>query len=445
MSSRRGSLWRCRACFAHNPQGQGCCGQCGSAYIPNLRQILSQERAQPYFTPLWGKGKGWDGNGGKGMGKGASFGKGNGKGDGKGWYHGKGHGPSPHNSFQFPPPVGGGGKGGVPPTPPPTTGWRKAHQASARAAKDAAAAARLAAGADGMDVTDSEVGSQNASDLFGASRHNRRLASEVQGVCPEAASKLEAAADLLFQRGQDAMPLAQQVASLEKKVGAKIKETETIRGQMVSLHLRLEQVGMEGAVLEKQLDEAKAKLVAAPAAPSPPPAAPPMDLQAIMNFMRTFSTMLPQDMGGGFASCLDHIETVAAAQGPPLAPPTLPPPGKAGDGVVDPSAGPALTSPTPLGSAGGADSALALEAPTILAASVVDVEAEAAAASAAVAAAHASGSAASGPGRGSKVGTSSRARSRTHSPAANANAYIRDGKRYFSDFAERAGLDDDNL
>ena len=173
--------------------------------------------------------------------------------------------------------------------------------------------------------------------------------------------------------------------------------------------------------------------------------------------------MLPQDMGGGFASCLDHIETVAVAQSPPLAPPTLPPPGKAGDGVVDPSAGPALTSPTPLGSAGGADSALALEAPTILAASVVDVEAEAAAAaSAAAAAAHASGSAASGPGRGSKVGTSSRARSRTHSPGvrmsgkapasgmenspeAIAAAFVRDGKRYFSDYAERAGLGDDNL
>ncbi len=248
------------------------------------------------------------------------------------------------------------------------------------------------------------------------------------------------------------MPLAQQVASLERKIVAKIKEMETLKSQMVSLHLRHEQVGVEGAVLQKQLDEAKAKLVAAPAAPSPPPAAPPMDLQAIMNFMRTFSLMLPQDLGGGFASCLDHIETVAAAQGPPLAPPTLPPPGKAGDGVVDPSAGPALTSPTPPGSAGGADSALALEAPTIPAASVVDVEAKAAAASAAVAAAHASGSAASGPGRGSKVGTSSRARSRTHSPATSlrtrvsgkapapdaenspeaiAAAFVRDGKRYF--------------
>ncbi len=348
------------------------------------------------------------------MGKGASFGKGNGKGDGKGWSHGKGHGPSLHNSFQFPPPGGGSGKGGVPPTPLPTTGWRKAHQASARAAKDAAAAARLAAGADGMDVTDSEVGSQNASDLFGASRHNRRLASEVQGVCPEAASKLEAAANLLFQRGQDAMPLAQQVASLEKKAQAKIKETETIRGQMVSLHLRLEQVGMEGAVLEKQLNEAKAKLAVAPAAPSPPPATPPMDFQAVMNFMRTFSGMLPQDMGGGFASCLDHIEAVAVAQGPPLAAPTLPPPGRAGDGVVDPSAGPALTSPTPPGSAGGADSALALLAPTDQAAAVVDVEADAA--SAATSAAHASGSAASGPGR------STRGRSRTHSPATSSRS-----------------------
>ena len=74
----RGSLWRCRACFFRNPVGQGCCGQCGSAFIPNLRQILSQERAQPYFTPMWGKGIGWDGKAVEGKGKGAFLERGKG-------------------------------------------------------------------------------------------------------------------------------------------------------------------------------------------------------------------------------------------------------------------------------------------------------------------------------------------------------------------------------
>ncbi len=44
--------------------------------------------------------------------------------------------------------------------------------------------------------------------FFGASRHNRRSAQEVKGVCPEVAMKLEAAANQLFQRGHEAMPLA---------------------------------------------------------------------------------------------------------------------------------------------------------------------------------------------------------------------------------------------
>ena len=121
-----------------------------------------------------------------------------------------------------------------------------------------------------MDVTDSEAESQRPGVFFGASRHNRRLASEVKDVCPEAAVKLEAAANQPFQRGHDVLPLAQQVSSLEKKVAAKIKEAETIRGQMASLNLRLEAIGGEGAALEQQLNLARAKLAAAPMASRPP-------------------------------------------------------------------------------------------------------------------------------------------------------------------------------
>ena len=393
------------------------------------------------------------------MAKGAPLGKGKGKGEVKGWSFG----PSPHDSFPFPPPGGGGGKG-----PPSPAGWRKAHQASVRAAKDAEAAARLAASTDAMDTAESDVGSQNPGVLFGASRHNRRLASEVKAVNPEAASKLTASADLLFQRGQDAMPLAQQVASLERKLAAKVKEFDSVTNQLVAMHVRREQVGVEGAVLQKQLDVVKAKLVAAHAAPSPPPATPVMDVKAIMDFMKAFSSTLSQEVGSGFVAALNHIETVVAAQAAPLAAPAMPPPGRVGDVAVEVPLSPAVESPAPLGCAGGADAAVTLEAPTIMAASVIDLEAEAAiaaaaSASAAAAAAQAPGNAvASGQGRWSQAGPS-RARSRTHSPAsmrsrvsgkapapsgvesspeAAAAAIIGDGKRYFSDYAERAGLDD---
>ena len=61
-------------------------------------------------------------------------------------------------------------------------------------------------------------------------------------MCPEAANSLEASANQLFQRGHAALPLAQQVSSLEKKVEAKIREAERIREQLASLNLRLEAV-----------------------------------------------------------------------------------------------------------------------------------------------------------------------------------------------------------
>ncbi len=386
--------------------------------------------------------------------------KGKGKGEEKGGFHGKGYGPALRNPFPFPPPSGGGGKGGAPPASATATGWRKTHQASVRAAKDAAAAARLAAGADAMETVDSDAGSQCPGDYFGASRHNRRLASEVKAYNPEAASKLDAAADVLYQRGQEAMPPAQQVATLEKRVEAKCREVDAIHGKMASLQAQLQQVNKEGSLLVKQLEEAKAKLAAAPiGGPLVPPAAPAMNAQAVMSFMRAFAATLSQDAGGAFGTALDHIEQIFSSQEVPLPAPAGPPPGRAGDGAADPSADSALSlalvSPAPLGSA----------VPVVT--PVVDVEAAAAPA----AAVPASASVATGPplggaasGRGSQIGRSSRGRSRTHSPTVSlrtrvsgksaapggengaeavAAAFIRDGKRYFSDFAERAGLGDD--
>jgi len=219
-----------------------------------------------------------------------------------------------------------------------------------------------------------------------------------------------------FPTGHEAMPLAQQVASLEKKVAAKIKEAETIRGQMASLNVRLEVIGGEGAALEQQLSLAKAKLATAPTPARPPPASPSFDIQAVMNFMRDLSGMLPPEMGGSFATCLDHIQRVSVGpvteEPAPMDVGSTPPCGADALSMGFPLPPPALP---PAGRAGGADSAPTPLAPaaSLEPAEVVDLEAETYPSSTAVASAV--GSATSGfqnifgPVRGRAAGSSSRA------------------------------------
>ena len=97
-------------------------------------------------------------------------------------------------------------------------------------------------------------------------------------------------------------------------------------------------------MLAKQLEEAKAKLAAAPTGgPLVPPAAPAMNVQAVMSFMRAFAATLSQDAGGAFGTALDHIEQIFSSQEVPLPAPAGPPPGRAGDGAADPSADSALS------------------------------------------------------------------------------------------------------
>ncbi len=287
--------------------------------------------------------------------------------------------------------------------------------------------------------------------------------------------KLEAVANQLFQRGHDALPLAQQVSSLEKKVAAKIKEAETIRGQLASLNLRLEAICGEGVALEQQLGLAKAKLAAAPAPSCPPPAASPLSMPAVMDFMRHLSGMLPPEMGGAFSTCLDHIQRGSAVEAVeeepapmevgfsplagahalsaasanfPLPLPSLPPPGRSGD---------AISAPAPLASAAGLGAAV-VAAEVAVGPSPLIV--------APVAGSAVAGSQSSfGPARERVSGSSSRVapfpegrdgeedsylsvRSRTHPPGTRmtgkapssdhgdraedvAAAFIRDGKRYF--------------
>ncbi len=213
--------------------------------------------------------------------------------------------------------------------------------------------------------------------------------------------------------------------------------------------------------LEQQLDLARAKLAAA-LTPTRPVQSTQPSLDAVMEIMRHVSGLLPPDMEGSFVTCLDHIRRVStveevlapmeevsgppgAAEAPPTAfplpPPALPPPGVAG---VAPPAGTGAVDFVEAAGPGAPSGALGDGA-------VV------------------------GPVRGRASGSSSRVgpfsaendgedasfistRSRSHPPGARmrgkapssdqggrtediAAAFVRDGKRYFSQDAERIGLD----
>ena len=305
-----GTSWRCRRCNGFNPRGAGCCWQCGSAFIPGLRQLMQQDKASTVFTPIKGGYQGaypasWAGGDGKGWGKGKGmeFAKNN------FGHFGKGKGQT--GDFGMGPPgdfgkgKGGWGFNGVGPVVPPNTFapgmegmgpslWRGANrcrrQKEPKAARDAACAAELAACNDSESlVSASETG--DSGKCFAAARHLTRLAEGPLRVCPEAAALCTAKAKVHQQRGHDSLPLSQQVATLEKQYRARVAEAERLSEQLRSLQSQLENVAKEGAEVKRQLDLAKARVAAAP--PSAPTSAnAPPDMASAMHFfcsLRIFS------------------------------------------------------------------------------------------------------------------------------------------------------------
>ena len=278
-------MWRCRYCEFRNPAQQGNCGQCWRAYIPNLKQLLSQTSAQPFYTPLWwgyGKGKGKEALGfGKGTGKQPGFGQG-----------------------AFP---ASGGKG----PPAYSQGEWRGGRRQRREARDAALAASLATG---ESESDWDAPTAPAT-LLGAARAHQKAAKDVEGINPVASAQLKASSRELFSRAHLARPLPEQVAALEKKLGAKKSERDSLEAKLASLQQRLAVVQEEGEEVEHQLNAARAKLAAAP---SDPPQAQTDD--AVTEFSRVsayldhISGLLTPEMSGPFQVALAAMGDLIAKE-----------------------------------------------------------------------------------------------------------------------------------
>ncbi len=321
---------------------------------------MQQDKASTVFIPK-GNGRGGAGpgawNGGEGKGS-----KGKGKGKGKVLYPETGNAHFGHfgaEQGQFlgqgaPPGDFGGGNGGwvngmgpfVPPYQATQQGgqgpsiWRGAgkqrRQREAKAAKDAACAAELAADAE-SEVSAAET--PGSAKYFAAARHLTRVAEGQSRVCPEAAERCKAQAQQYLQRGQNLMPLSQQVATLEKQYRAKVAEAERLSGQVRSAQTLLDQAVKQGAEVKRQLHLAKAKVVAAP--PSALASSAPPDMAGAMHFFLQASSILPPEQACMFGTFLETIQR--AMLGDPL--PVTPTPMELG---TAPSGGRPATDPTDL-------------------------------------------------------------------------------------------------
>ncbi len=489
-----GTSWRCRYCDGFNPRGVDWCQQCGRAFIPNLRQVLFQDQATPVFTPMggWGAGPG-KGTGGEGKGWGKGYGGGGGKDQkgkggpagnlgnfgfwgpygqfGKGDPAGKAGKGDPKGSFGKGDPLGnfgnfgkgwkgdfkGGGPGGAngmgpfapPGTPGPASLWRGARRKRRKGnpAWDAACAAELVG--DGAESLVSALETKDSGKCFAASRHLSGVAAWQRQVCPAAADACLAQAKELSQRGQDLMPPAQQVATLERQLRGKLAEAEKLQQQHSTLLASLDAVAKEGAELERQLEFAKAKSAAA--ASAPPSVVAPNDFASALQFFLQASTrFLPPEQAGAFGSSLESIQRGLIGDSHP----TVPSPMDVGitpSMEMDGTSVPITEVPEPPGQAEAVgefptdwvEPSTAERVPDTVVAPTV-------------------GAAASGSRvRGRSVATlrdivdPSRARGASPPPAAgrsrsagrdrtlqDANDFIARGSRYFSQAAERAGLND---
>ncbi len=111
----------------------------------------------------------------------------------------------------------------------------------------------------------------------------------------------------LNQRGQDLLPPAQQVATLERQLRGKLAEAEKLQQQHSALLASLDAVAKEGAELERQLEFARAKSAAASSAP--PSVVAPNDISSALQFFLQASTQfLPPEQAGFFGSALESIQ-----------------------------------------------------------------------------------------------------------------------------------------
>ena len=323
-----GTSWRCRRCDGYNQRGAGCCHQCGSPFIPNLRQLLMQEKS----TPVYYRG-GPPASYSAGIGKGGGKGKtGQGSGQSNFGLTGKGKGQS---NFGAPPGGFGKGKGagdfawnglgkgqsnfGTPPENQeaafgPST-WRGPHRVRTRkpkAVRDAAIAEEFLA--EESLASCSEVG--DSSQFFATARHLTREAERMSRVCPESAAVAHAKAKAFHQQGRELMPPAQLVATLEKQHGDLFAEAGRLRGQIQSWQTKLEDVSREGNEVRRQLDLAKVRLAALP---SPPQPVRP-DFAAALQFFHQASHFLPHDQMGFFGECLERIQRAMLEDPHPVAP-----------------------------------------------------------------------------------------------------------------------------
>ena len=411
------------------------------------------------YTPMYGHWGGYGGGKGKGKGKSMQYGKGQIAGGPPvtGAHFGHfGAGQSQKGDSGGPPGNVAGGKGGwvngMGPFAPPNSatvpggqaaslwrGGRRSRQKQSKADKDAACAAELAAVDLESLASVSEVG--DSGKCFGAARHHAAEAQRLQHVCPEAAAVCFAKSQAFQQRGQDALPLSHQVATLERQYKAKVSEAERLRGQLHTLSAQLEGVVQAGLVVRGQLAEARAKVAATPPT-SPPVAVVPPGADAFQFFLQSAS-LLPPDQAGLFGACLETIQRALLADAHPVAP------------------APMDVGPTPPGEqrlASGVEPAnLAVPSGTDEVEFPADwlerqhAEAESSTTAAPPAPAERGRSLAlarSPPTRRGSAPPPLVARSRSNTavrsrqPRSDADAFIDEGTKYFSHAAERAGLDD---
>ena len=179
----------------------------------------------------FGKGGGWSQSWGH---KGSEEGK-NGKGS---W----GHGQDP-NALE---------------TELPPGRWNRREKHIRKQERDAAAASSLLA----ADGDDSAAQAASVANFLEASRHLGRTSKELRFQL-DAQALVTLKASELKEKAAAARPLAEQVASLEIALSAKVAEAERLKSILSETHANLDGVWAEGHALEQRLSEAKARMVGA--------------------------------------------------------------------------------------------------------------------------------------------------------------------------------------
>ena len=196
--------------------------------------------------------------------------------------------------------------------PPVTRAWRgPGSKRALKRMKDAQIAHSLYGS--GMEVSESDGDSSiQFRDHFAASRHFKRQAQEAV-TCPEAAAAFEQHAALQYQQGLAAMPPSQLVTHLEVRLKGKIAEADRLKKQISEATSRLQTISREGWDLQGQLEQAKAKALAANASLTLPAAtAEAPDMDALIGAMIQMQGLLPPELTNGFGACVRHIQRITS-------------------------------------------------------------------------------------------------------------------------------------